>query len=61
MSDVCRFFLCAPVNSSVQVLAIKGVRRDSFVCFFTVGKKYLAKMLANRIFQVVYSQTFGLL
>ena len=59
MIVLCRFFLCAPANSSVLVLAIKGVRRDGFVSFFTIDKKYLAKMLANRIFQVVYSQRFG--
>ena len=59
MIVLCRFFLCAPANSSVLVLAIKGVRRDGFFSFFTIDKKYLAKMLANRIFQVVYSQRFG--
>ena len=61
MIVLCRFFLCAPANSSVLVLAIKGVKRDGFVGFFTIDKKYLAKMLANRMFRVVYSQTFGLL
>ena len=61
MIVLCRFFLCAPVNSSVLVLAIKGVKRDAFVSFFAIDKKYLAKMLANRMFRVVYSQTFGLL
>lgn len=54
------FFLCAPANSSVPVLAIKGVKRDGFISFFTIDKKYLAKMLANRMLRVVYSQTFGL-
>ena len=61
MIVLCRFFLCAPANSSVLVLAIKGVKRDGFVSFFTINKKYLAKTLANRMFRVVYSQTFGLL
>ena len=61
MIVLCRFFLCAPANSSVLVLAIKGVNRDGFVSFFTIDKKYLAKTLANRMFRVVYSQTFGLL
>ena len=60
MIVLCRFFLCAPANSSVLVLAIKGVNRDGFVSFFTIDKKYLAKTLANRMLRVVYSQTFGL-
>lgn len=34
---------------------------DCFIGFFIIDKKYLAKTLANRMFWVVYSQTFGLL
>ena len=40
-----------------KLLAIKGVIRDCIIRFFIIYKKYLAKMLANRILRVVYSQT----
>lgn len=53
MSDVCRFFLCAPVNSSVQVLAIKGVRRDSFVSFLLLIRNIWLKCL-----QTAYSKLY---
>ena len=45
MIVLCRFFLCAPVNSSVLVLAIKGVKRDGFVSFLLLIRNIWLKCL----------------
>ena len=45
MIVLCRFFLCAPANSSVLVLAIKGVKRDGFVSFLLLIRNIWLKCL----------------
>ena len=45
MIVLCRFFLCAPANSSVLVLAIKGVKRDGFVSFLLLIRNIWLKYL----------------
>lgn len=45
MIVLCRFFLCAPANSSVLVLAIKGVKRDGFVSFLLLIRNIWLKHL----------------
>ena len=45
MIVLCRFFLCAPANSSVLVLAIKGVKRDGFVSFLLLIRNIWLKRL----------------
>ena len=53
MIVLCRFFLCAPANSSVLVLAIKGVRRDGFVSFLLLIRNIWLKCL-----QTAYSKLY---